>query len=129
MGRFEDGMSAIDTGLELAQDTGEGLFEAELHRLKGEISLKIMADTSLRPLPLDPQAEAEASFRNAIEIARRQHAKSLELRASTDLAGLWRSQGKNKEARELLESIYGWFTEGFDTKDLLEAKALLEELT
>ncbi len=129
MGRFDDGMSVIDEGLELAQDTGEGIFEAELHRLKGEFSLKIMADTNLRPLPVDPRAEAEASFRKATEIARTQHAKSLELRASINLAGLWRSQGKNTEARELLESIYGWFTEGFDTKDLLEAKALLEELT
>ncbi len=74
IGRFEDGMSAIDEGLGLAQDTGEGFFEAELHRRKGEFSLKIMAETNLRPLPLDPRAEAETSFRRAIEIARTQDA-------------------------------------------------------
>ena len=79
-------------------------------------------------LPHDPQAEAETSFRKAIEIARRQHAKSLELRATTDLARLWQRQGKGREARELLAPLYGWFTEGFDTHDLKEANSLLVSL-
>jgi predicted ATPase len=73
--------------------------------------------------------EAEECFQKAIDIARRQQAKSLELRASTSLARLWALQGKQQEAHDLLSAIYGWFTEGFDTKDLQEAKALLEELT
>jgi predicted ATPase len=73
-------------------------------------------------------AEAEASFRRALGIARRQEAKSLELRAGTSLAQLWRDQGKRSAARDLLAPIYGWFTEGFDTADLKDAKALLDEL-
>jgi predicted ATPase len=77
---------------------------------------------------LQAEAEAEACFHEAIEIARRQQAKSLELRAATSLARLWRRQGKTAEARQMLAEIYGWFTEGFDTKDLQEAKALLEEV-
>ncbi|HEV8713013.1 MAG TPA: hypothetical protein VGX03_09315, partial [Candidatus Binatia bacterium] len=73
--------------------------------------------------------EAEAYFHKAIKIARQQQAKSLELRATVSLARLWQQQGKQKEAHEVLAEIYGWFTEGFDTKDLQEAKALLEELS
>ena len=72
--------------------------------------------------------EAETCFHQAINIARKQQAKSLELRATVSLARLWQQQGKNDEARQLLAEIYGWFTEGFDTKDLQEAKALLDEL-
>jgi predicted ATPase len=74
-----------------------------------------------------PQAEAETCFRQSLDIARRQQAKSLELRAAMGMARLWQQQGKHAEARELLAPIYGWFTEGFDTADLQEAKALLEE--
>jgi hypothetical protein len=74
------------------------------------------------------QSEAEACFQKAIAVARHQSAKSLELRAATNLARLWQQQGKQKEAHEVLAEIYGWFTEGFDTKDLQEAKALLKEL-
>jgi predicted ATPase len=74
------------------------------------------------------QEEAEACFQQALEIARRQQAKSLELRAAMSLSGLWQRQGKRDEARELLVPLYGWFTEGFDTADLQEAKTLLEEL-
>jgi predicted ATPase len=81
------------------------------------------------PLAPDPQGEAEACFLKAIDIARKQQAKSLELRAATSLARLWQKQGKRKQARKLLADIYGWFTEGFDTADLKEAKALLEELS
>ncbi|MFQ6115002.1 MAG: hypothetical protein ACE5NG_13130 [bacterium] len=74
------------------------------------------------------EAEAEASFKKAIEVARRQNAKSWELRATMSLCRLWQNQGKRGEARQILGEIYGWFTEGFDTKDLQEAKALLDEL-
>jgi predicted ATPase len=77
----------------------------------------------------NPQVEAEACFLKAIEIAQHQQAKSLELRATTSLARLWQSQGKRHEAHQLLAEVYNWFTEGFDTRDLQEAKALLEEST
>jgi predicted ATPase len=76
-----------------------------------------------------PESEAEECFLKAIEIARKQQAKSLELRAVMSLARLWQQQGKKKEAHRMLAEIYGWFTEGFDTKDLQEAKALIEELS
>ena len=82
-----------------------------------------------RSLTPEPQAEAEACFQKAMEIAQRQQAKSLELRAVMSLAKLWQRQGKPKEAHEMLAEIYGWFTEGFDTKDLQDAKALLDELS
>jgi predicted ATPase len=84
--------------------------------------------TDPQPLNPDPQGEAEAYFHKAIEIAQHQQAKSLELRAVTSLSRLWQRQGKRKEAHKLLAEIYGWFTEGFDTKDLQEAKTLLAKL-
>ncbi len=93
--------------------------EAELHRLQGELLL----DRS--PGDYGP---AESAFQEALSIARAQQAKSLELRAATSLARLWRAQAKTKAARELLAPVYNWFTEGFDTPDLKEAKALLDEL-
>jgi predicted ATPase len=99
---------------------GERLYEAELYRVKGELVLQSGVRTS--------DSEAEECFLRAIEIARPQQAKSLELRAVMSLARLWQQQGKRKEAHALLAEIYGWFTEGFDTADLQEAKALLEEL-
>ena len=115
---------------------GERVYEAELYRLKGELTLqsKIQGPKSKvtcpQPLTPNPQAEAEAEacFQQAIAIARRQQAKSLELRAVMSLSRLWQQQGKKEEARQLLAEIYGWFTEGFDTTDLQEAKALLKEL-
>jgi predicted ATPase len=85
--------------------------------------------TNPQPLIPNPQTEAEACFQKAIEIARRQQAKSWELRAVMSLSRLWQTQGKKDEARQMLVEIYGWFTEGFDTKDLQEAKTLLEELS
>ena len=85
--------------------------------------------TDPRPLTPDPQGEAEACFLKAVEIARQQQAKSLELRAVMSLSRLWQQQGKQEEARQMLTEIYGWFTEGFDTLDLQEAKALLDTLT
>ena len=105
--------------LAVAHNSGERYYEAELHRLKGELLLA---------LPGEQDAEAEACFRRALDVARRQQAKSLELRAAMSLARLWQQQGKQAEARALLAPVYGWFTEGFDTADLQEAKTLLEEL-
>jgi predicted ATPase len=93
--------------------------EAELHRTAGAIALM---------LPERDAAKAEAYFERALAIARRQQAKSWELRAAMSLARLWRDQGKLKQARELLAPVYGWFTEGFDTRDLREANTLLNEL-
>jgi predicted ATPase len=94
--------------------------EAELHRLRGELLLA---------LPEPDQSEAEACFRQALAVASQQQAKFWELRAATSLARVWRDQGKRAEARDLLAPIYGWFTEGFDTADLKDAKALLDELS
>ena len=105
-------MTAIET-------TKERWFEAETNRIAGEIAL-------MTPKP--DAAKAEAYFERALEVARKQQAKSWELRAAISMARLWRSQGKREQARELLAPVYGWFTEGFDTRDLKEAKALLEEL-
>jgi predicted ATPase len=100
--------------------TGERWYEPELYRLKGALLLQQHSDN---------QAEAENCFHHAMALAQNQQAKSLELRAATSLARLWQSQGKCKEAHDLLAPVYGWFTEGFDTADLQEAKALLEELS
>jgi predicted ATPase len=97
---------------------GERWWEAELYRLTGELLLR----------QGDPEAQAEAHFHHALNTARRQQAKSLELRAAMSLSRLWQQQGQRNEARELLAPIYGWFTEGVDTADLQEAKALLEGL-
>ena len=99
--------------------TKEKWFEAEVHRIAGDIAL-------LSPEP--DAAKAEAYFERALTVARKQQAKSWELRAAMSMARLWRDQGKVRQARELLAPIYGWFTEGFDTRDLKDAKALLEEL-
>ena len=97
-------------------------WEAELHRLQGELLLN--AERGVRNAALT----AEECFHQALAIARRQQAKSLELRAAMSLSRLWQQQGKRGEARKLLAPIYGWFTEGFNTGDLQEVKALLEEL-
>ena len=102
-----------------AQNVGERWYEAERYRLKGDLLLA---------LSVDHQAEAEACFQQALAVARHQQAKSWELRAAMSLARLWQQQGKRAEAHELLAPVYGWFTEGFDTADLQEAKALLEAL-
>ena len=97
----------------------EAWFEAEVRRIAGEIAL-------MSPRP--DIAKAEAYFERALVVARAQQAKSWELRAAMSMARLWRNQGKRDAARDLLAPVYGWFTEGFDTLDLKEAKALLEEL-
>jgi class 3 adenylate cyclase/predicted ATPase len=113
LARLADALTRVDT-------TGERWREAELHRLHGELLLAWSAEN---------HREAETCFQQALALARRQQAKSLELRAAMSLSRLWQQQGKRAEARELLAPVYGWFTEGFDTADLLEAKALLEELS
>ena len=124
--------------LAIVNKTGERFYEAELYRLKGELTLAQSSVQGLassvtstqHPTPsTQAEAEAEACFLKAIEIARRQQAKSLELRAVMSLSQLWQQQGKQDEARQMLAEIYGWFTEGFDTKDLQEAKTVLEELS
>ena len=104
----------------MEQHWGTLVRSRSLHRLKGELP-------AAAAVP-DTQAEAEACFQQALDVARRQQAKSLELRAATSLARLWQQQGKRAEAHDLLAPVYGWFTEGFDTADLQEAKALLDEL-
>jgi predicted ATPase len=114
--RTEEGLSAVAEALDGVQQTGERYYEAELYRLKGELTLQRLSVTN---------PHAEACFQQAFEIARKQSAKSLELRAAMSLARLWQQQSKKAEARQLLAEIYSWFTKGFDTKDLQEAKALL----
>jgi DNA-binding winged helix-turn-helix (wHTH) protein/predicted ATPase len=120
-GQGDTGQQVLDEALALVHRTGERCYEAELYRLKGELLLQ--GGTSHKTL-----VEVEERFRQAVAVARRQQAKSLELRAATSLSRLWQQQGKQVKARELLAPIYGWFTEGFDTADLQEAKALLDEL-
>ena len=110
-------LAALREGLALADATGEHWWDAELHRLTGTV---LLAENKLD--------EGEASLQQAIRIAQAQQAKSLELRAVRDLARLWGEQGRRTEARDLLAPVYGWFTEGFDTADLKEAKALLDQL-
>jgi len=116
----EEGLSILTEALEVANKTEERWYEAELYRLKGELVLQARGQS--------PESDAEACFQQAIAIARQQSAKSLELRAATSLARLWQQQGKKAEAHDLLAPVYHWFTEGFDTKDLQEAKALLDAL-
>jgi predicted ATPase len=132
----EEGLTTLAEALAVVDRTGERWWEAELYRLKGELLLKKsesrIQNSEATPQHLTPstqaEAEAEACFLKAIEVARRQSAKSWELRAVMSLSRLWRQQGKKKEAHHVLAEIYGWFTEGFDTKDLQEAKALLQEM-
>jgi predicted ATPase len=123
MGRPEEGLATLAEALAVMQRTGEQWYEAELCRLKGELTLQSESQSSE-----SPPREAEACFQKAIAVARHQSAKSLELRAVMSLSRLWQQQGKKEEAHQMLAEIYGWFTEGFDTKDLQEAKALLEAL-
>jgi predicted ATPase len=118
-GQAEEGLRTIAEALDHVARTGVVYYEAELHRLDGELRLRSDAPDEQR---------AEMSFHRALEIARQQPAKSWELRAATSLARLWGEQRRRAEARELLASVYGWFTEGFDTADLKDAKALLDEL-
>jgi predicted ATPase len=118
-GWVEEGLAVLDEALAVVDNTGERFWEAELLRLKG--ALLFLRST-------EHHAEAETYFHQALDVARRQEAKSLELRAAMSLARLWQRQGKQAAAHALLAPIYGWFTEGFDTHDLRAAQALLEEL-
>jgi predicted ATPase len=124
------GLAVLAEALAHVDSTGEQFYEAELYRLKGELRLQqLKMETECTIASSQAEADAEACFLRAIAIARKQQAKSWELRATTSVARLWQQQGKRGEAQQLLLEVYGWFTEGFDTKDLQEAKALLEELT
>ena len=118
LGRTTEGLGYLTEAEQLIETTNDAFHEAELHRVRGDL-LNTLGD----------RAGAERSYQQAIAVAKRQSAKMFELRASTILARLWRDQGKRDEARELLAPVYGWFTEGFDTRDLKEAKALLDELS
>jgi predicted ATPase len=118
-GKPSEGLRVLSEAFEVVEKTQERWWEAELHRLQGELLLAVSA-THARA--------AEDCFRQALAFARRQQARSLELRAAKSLSRLWQHQGKHAEARQLLAEVYDLFTEGFDTADLREAKALLEEL-
>jgi class 3 adenylate cyclase/predicted ATPase len=119
LGKFDDARRCIAEAMNAVETNKERWFEADVVRTAGEVELES---------PEPDTTKAERYFERALAVARQQHAKSWELRAAMSLARLWRSQGKPQQARELLAPVYGWFTEGFDTRDLMEAKALLEEL-
>ena len=128
VGQAEEGLRVVDEALALVERTEERFYEAELYRLKGELLL-MQENQKLKGKGQKAKIEdVEECFQQAINTARRQEAKSWELRAATSLARLWQQQGKTAEARDLLAPVYDWFTEGFDTADLKEAKALLEKL-
>jgi DNA-binding winged helix-turn-helix (wHTH) protein/predicted ATPase len=143
-GQIEAGLYTLEEALVAAQDHAERFYEAELHRLKGELLLRKFVGAALQPTSPEPVGgiagaggatgqlsrciEAEASFQCALEIARQQGAKSLELRAAMSLSRCWTRQDKGAAARQLLSEVYSWFTEGFDTADLQAARALLGEL-
>ena len=141
-GQMKEGLALLGEALGAIHENGERYYEAELYRLKGELQLAqegknqqpkintqepVLSPFRGAKMP-NSDTEAEACFEQALEIARRQSAKSFELRAAMSLGRLWQQQGKKKEARQLLMDVYDWFTEGFDTPDLQDAKALLEAL-
>jgi predicted ATPase len=119
LGQLNDAYHISREAMTVIETSRETWFEAEINRMTGEIALN---------WPDQGAAKAEAYFTRALTIAREQQAKSWELRAAMSMARLWRDQGKRDKARELLAPVYGWFTEGFDTRDLKEAKALLDDL-
>jgi predicted ATPase len=120
LGNFEDARRSIREAMTTIERIKEAWCEAEVHRTAGEIMLLA---------PERDAAKAEAYFNHALTVADGQDAKTWELRAAMSMARLWRDQGKPQQARELLAPIYGWFTEGFDTRDLKEAKALLDAVS
>jgi predicted ATPase len=120
LGHVEDGLQVLAEAHTLVEQHEEHWWEAEIARLRGVLLL---------PQPGTPQTEAETWMQQALDVARRQEAKSLELRAAMSLSRLWQRQGKRAEAHQLLAEVYSWFTEGFDTADLQEAKALLDKLS
>jgi predicted ATPase len=115
LGQLDDARRSVDEATTVIERTKETWFEADVYRIAGEVALK------------SPQPDV-AIFERALSVARQQQAKSWELRAATSMARLWRDQGKRQQAHDLLASVYGWFTEGFDTLDLKEAKSLLDQL-
>ena len=117
LGQRVESLNCFNEAAQIIEALDERYHEAELHRLRGDLTMA----------KADPAA-AEHNYRQALAVAERQGAKLMELRAATNLASLWRDQGKRTEARDLLAAVYGWFTEGFDTADLKEAKARLDEL-
>jgi predicted ATPase len=119
LGQFDHAWRCIGEAMTAVETTKERWCEADIHRIAGEIALMS---------PGAGTAKAEAYFESALQIARQQQAKSWELRAAMSMARLWCDQGKRNEARNLLAPVYGWFTEGFDTRDLKEAKTLLDAL-
>jgi predicted ATPase len=119
LGQFDDAWRCVGEAITAVETTKERWHEAEVYRMAGEIALRS---------PEPDAAKAQAYFEHALSVARAQQAKSWELRAAMSMARLWRDQGKRDQARDLLAPVYGWFTEGFDTLDLKEAKALLDEL-
>ena len=119
LGQPAEGLSRLREAAKLIEATNERYNEAEVNRMAGEIALKS---------PERDVAKAEVYFERALAVARAQQAKSWELRAAMGMARLWRDQGKHRDARDLLAPVYGWFTEGFATPDLKEAKALLDEI-
>ncbi len=119
IGRFDDAWRCLSEAISTIEPTKEKWFEAEVNRIAGQTALRS---------PKGDTATAEGYFNRALEVARQQQSKSWELRAAMSLARLWRDQGKVSEAHDLLAPVYGWFTEGFDTRDLKDAKALLGEL-
>jgi len=120
LGEHDDARRCIDEAIDKVEVSNEKWCEAEVHRFVGEVALKT---------PAPDTEKAEKHFDRALSVARHQQTKSWELRAAISMARLWRDHGKPQPARELLAPVYGWFTEGFDTRDLKEAKALLEEMT
>jgi predicted ATPase len=147
LGQASDGLALLADALALVEKTGDRWYEAELHRIKGELLLQTdrrarkpraakttrrvaagVAASSGGRSAVDLRAAVEACFRTALDIARRQQAKSFELRAATSLSQLWQRHGKRRQAHELLSQTYGWFTEGFDTPDLRDAHTLLSDL-
>jgi len=117
VGNIDTALEAVNMGLALVEETGERYYEAELKRLKGELFIA-----------QGKEAQADACFREAIKVARDQNAKSWELRSATSLARLWQKRGKGRDALTMISEIYDWFTEGFDTYDLKNARSLLAEL-
>jgi predicted ATPase len=128
VGATDEGLRVLAEALAAVQETGERVWEAELHRLKGELVMQARRQSPEPGGDLSDAEEAQACLHQALAVARRQQARALELRAAMSLTRLWQQQGKRAEAHQLLAEVYGWFTEGFDTADLREAKALLEAL-
>jgi len=129
-GEVETALETLDRALAAVERNGERWFEAELYRLRGEMSLRFgPRQARRRGRPRTPESAAEVCFWSAIDVARRQVAKSWELRAATSLGRLRQRQGRVQEARKALADVYGWLTEGLDTPDLQAARSLLAELT